>query len=174
MKKLILLISLSTFFLVNCDNWQSSNQANPQTPPTNLNKQKTQAAVDKEKIEQYLEERFLLDKAQVTSSGIRYLIEIDGEGIAPSEKSKVKIKFKTSLLDGTTFEDSKDFQKDGIVEFGISEQFIKGWKEAIMLLKEGGKGTFIIPSGLAYGKRSSNKFPANAVLVYNIELIEVN
>ncbi|MEZ4885034.1 MAG: FKBP-type peptidyl-prolyl cis-trans isomerase [Chitinophagales bacterium] len=174
MKKLIFLLSLSLFLLTNCDNWQNVNKKNVQTPPTNLNEQKTQAAIDKEKIEKYLEDLFLLDKAQTTSSGIHYIIEIEGNGMSPSEESTVKITFQTSLLDGTTFEDSKDFQKDGIVTFGINEQFIKGWKEAIMLLKEGGKGTFIIPSGLAYGKRSSNKFPANAVLIYNIELIEVN
>ncbi len=173
MKKLIVLICLSAFLLTNCDNLQNSNQSNKQTPPTNLNEQKTQAIIDKEKIEEYLDGRFILDKAQQTSSGIYYLIEIEGTGIHPSEESTVDIKFQTSLLDGTTFEDSKDFKEDGIVSFGISEQFITGWKEAILLLKEGGKGTFIIPSGLAYGKRSSNKFPANSVLIYNIELIDV-
>ena len=174
MKKLIILLGLSVFLLTNCDKLRNGNASNKQTPPTNLNEQKTQAVIDKEKIEEYLDGLFLLDKAQTTSSGIYYLIEIEGEGIQPSEESTVKIKFKTSLLDGTTFESSNDFTDDGIVSFGIDEQFIKGWKESILLLKEGGKGTFIIPSGLAYGKRSSNKFPANSVLIYEIELIEVN
>ncbi|MGB1243091.1 MAG: FKBP-type peptidyl-prolyl cis-trans isomerase [Chitinophagales bacterium] len=174
MKKLTVLLGFALFLLTNCDNLQNGNQANKQTPPTNLNEQKTQAVIDQEKIEKYLEDLFLLDKAQTTSSGIHYLIEVEGNGISPSEKSNVKIKFQTSLLNGSIFEDSKDFQENGIVSFGISEQFIKGWKEALMLLKEGGKGTFIIPSRLAYGKRSSNKFPANAVLVYDIELVEVN
>ena len=174
MKKIVFLIFLSTFLLTYCDNMQNGNPSKKQTPPTNLNQQRNQAAVDKDKIEQYLKELFLLDKAQITPSGIHYLIEIEGEGMTPSEESTVKIKFNTGLLNGTTFEDSKDFQEDGIVEFNVSEQFISGWKESIMLLKEGGKGTFIIPSGLAYGKRSSNKFPANSVLIYHIELIEVN
>jgi len=174
MKKLIVFLGFAVFLLTNCDNLQNGSQDNKQTPPTNLNDQKTQAVIDQEKIEQYLENLFLLEKAQTTSSGIYYLIEVEGDGISPSEKSNVRIKFQTSLLDGTVFENSKDFQKDGIVSFGISEQFIKGWKEALTLLKEGGKGTFIIPSRLAYGKRSSNKFPANAVLVYDIELVEVN
>ncbi len=174
MKKFLSIIGISIFLLTNCDNLQTGRQTSNQTPSTNLNQQKNQAAIDQEKIEKYLEDLYLLDKAQKTASGIHYLIEMEGGGLRPSEESTVKIRFQTSLLDGTVFEDSKDFQEDGTVTFSINEQFIKGWKESIMLLEEGGKGTFLIPSGLAYGKRASNKFPANSVLIYKIELIEVN
>jgi FKBP-type peptidyl-prolyl cis-trans isomerase len=50
---------------------------------------------------------------------------------------------------------------------------IPGWQEAIPLLKKGGKGTFIIPSGLAYGSRGAGgAIKPNTVLVFEVELID--
>jgi len=50
---------------------------------------------------------------------------------------------------------------------------IPGWQQAIPLLKKGGKGTFIIPSGLAYGPRGAGgTIKPNSVLIFDVELID--
>ena len=52
-------------------------------------------------------------------------------------------------------------------------QVIKGWQEAVRMLGKGGKGKFIIPSGLAYGEKAVGEMiPANANLVFDMELLD--
>jgi FKBP-type peptidyl-prolyl cis-trans isomerase FkpA/FKBP-type peptidyl-prolyl cis-trans isomerase FklB len=51
---------------------------------------------------------------------------------------------------------------------------IPGWSEGIQLLKEGGKGLFVLPPSLAYGPRAvGGVIPANSTLVFQIELVKV-
>ena len=53
-------------------------------------------------------------------------------------------------------------------------QVIKGWTEAMQLMKEGGKWELYIPSELAYGDRGAGGLiPPGAVLVFTLELLEV-
>ncbi|NJN77920.1 MAG: hypothetical protein HC803_05960 [Saprospiraceae bacterium] len=58
------------------------------------------------------------------------------------------------------------------LEFGLN-QVIRGWQIAIPMLQKGGKGTFYIPSGLAYGSRGAGGvIPPNAVLIFDVELLD--
>ena len=51
---------------------------------------------------------------------------------------------------------------------------IKGWDEAFQLMNTGSKATLYIPSGLAYGSRArSAAIPANAILVFDVELVKI-
>jgi FKBP-type peptidyl-prolyl cis-trans isomerase FkpA len=109
-------------------------------------------------------------KAQKTPSGIFYVIEKAGSGKNPTIDSKVKVHYRGTLLDGSEFDSS--YKRNEPIEFPLSG-VIKGWQEAVPLLKPGGKGTFIIPSELAYGARALPGIPANSVLVFDVELLEV-
>ena len=128
-----------------------------------------QARIDKELILAHIKENNL--NMQATPSGIYYSIEQAGNGDThPSSSNRIKAHYRGSLLDGTVFDSSYD--RDKPLDFKLSG-VIKGWQEAIPLLRKGGKGTFIIPSDLAYGSRGAGGVIApNSVLVFEIELLD--
>lgn len=121
-------------------------------------------------IKNHLAKIGLEGKTQRTDSGIYYTIEKEGKGENPTISSKVKVHYHGTLLDGTVFDSSVDRGKPA--EFPLNG-VVKGWQEAVPLLKPGGKGTFYIPSTLCYGSRSTGKIPANSVLAFEVELFEV-
>lgn len=129
----------------------------------------TQADIDRNKIIKYAKSKQL--KGNFTSSGIFYVIEDAGEGLErPSSDSNVTAHYKGTLLNGKKFDSSYD--RDEPLKFKPSK-VIKGWQEAIRMLGKGGKGKFIIPSGLAYGDREvGSLIPANANLVFDMEVID--
>lgn len=112
-------------------------------------------------------------KSKKKYSGLWYDIQVQGEGDFARENDVVAIRYEGRFLDGEVFASS---DRDGRhFEFPVNQGFaIKGLDEGIMLLKEGGKATFIIPSGLAFGPEGLGEVVGpNTVVVYDIELIEV-
>ena len=130
---------------------------------------KKQAAIDNALILEYLKSNNLT--AEVTESGIYYIIEKPGEGNDyPNNASKITAHYEGKLLDGTVFDSS--IKRGDPLKFDLG-RVIPGWQEAIPLLKKGGKGTFIIPSGLAYGPRGAGgTIKPNSVLIFDVELID--
>ena len=107
---------------------------------------------------------------QKTDSGIFYTITQEGKGGQPQSHSIVKAHYKGTLLNGKQFDSSYD--RGEPLKFRLG-QVIKGWQEAIQMLSVGSKGTFLIPSHLAYGKRQMGEMiPANSILQFEIELVE--
>ncbi len=132
-------------------------------------KMKIQAKKDNALILDYLKSKNL--EAKSTESGIYYILDEPGEGTDhPNSGSKITAHYEGSLLDGTIFDSS--IQRGQPFEFSLG-RVIKGWQEAIPMLKKGGKGTFIIPSGLAYGPRGTGGvIKPNSVLIFYVELID--
>ena len=127
---------------------------------------------DIEIIDKYLEENGI--DAQSTESGLRYVIDVEGTGNYPEPGDSVKVHYTGTLLGGDKFDSSLD--RGEPLPFVIGRrQVIMGWDEGIALLKPGGKGTLYIPSPLAYGARGAGGLiPPNAVLKFDVELIEIN
>ena len=98
--------------------------------------------------EQYLERR-----ASSTSSGLYYVIEVEGTGTQPTAASTVNVDYRGYLTDGTVFD-----QTATGTTFNLGD-VIKGWQEGIPLFKEGGKGKLLIPSALAYGTAAKQNIP---------------
>ncbi|MEO2173568.1 MAG: FKBP-type peptidyl-prolyl cis-trans isomerase [bacterium] len=120
--------------------------------------------------QKYLEDNAKLDGIIQTASGLQYKVMQAGTGKSPSADNTVKVHYEGSLINGTVFDSS--IERGSPVEFGLS-QVIPGWTEGLQLMKEGGKTRFFIPSELAYGAAGSGNIPPNAVLVFEVELIEV-
>lgn len=108
---------------------------------------------------------------KITDSGLQYIVLKEGKGEKPKANSKVRVHYKGTLLDGTEFDSSYKRGKPAV--FGVN-QVIKGWSEALRLMKVGSKYKLFIPSSLAYGERGAGRqIPPNAVLIFEVELLGI-
>jgi FKBP-type peptidyl-prolyl cis-trans isomerase FklB len=83
----------------------------------------------------------------------------------------VTVNYRGSLIDGTEFDSSYDKGKPANYQV---KKVIKGWREALLLMKQGAKWELYIPPQLAYDKRGLRKrIPPNSALIYEVELIAV-
>jgi len=117
-------------------------------------------------------EEFLAQKgwtAERSSSGLHYIIDEPGSGLSyPTPNSLVTVAYTGSFTNGQVFDKTNPGQPANFFLY----QVIKGWQEGIRLFRKGGRGKLIIPSGLAYGTNPPPGIPANAVLVFDVELVD--
>ena len=108
----------------------------------------------------------------VTASGLQYKIVEKGEGKSPTSEDKVIAHYTGKLLDGTVFDSSHD--RGEPATFPVSG-VIKGWQEALPMMKEGGKWQIVVPANLAYGDRGvGNLIGPNETLIFDIELVSIS
>ena len=121
----------------------------------------------------FLAENAKREGVTVTESGLQYEVMVaaaDGQPM-PEASDTVRVHYHGTLIDGTVFDSS--------VERGEPAQFpvtgvIRGWVEALQMMKVGDKWKLFIPAELAYGARSpSPRIPANSALVFEVELLDI-
>ncbi len=105
-----------------------------------------------------------------TASGLQYKVIEEGTGAKPTIDNTVVVHYEGQLINGQIFDSSR--QRGQPAEFGLG-QVIRGWTEGLQLMKEGGKTRLFIPSELGYGPGGTGNIPANAVLIFDVELIEI-
>ena len=132
--------------------------------------QAAKAAAAKAEGEAFLASNKDKPGVQVTESGLQYRVERAGNGDSPSAADVVRVHYKGTLLDGEVFDSSYD--RGEPAEFGLN-QVIPGWSEGVQLMKVGSKYTFWIPAGLAYGEAGGGPIPGNAMLTFEVELLEI-
>ncbi|MFN7728107.1 MAG: FKBP-type peptidyl-prolyl cis-trans isomerase [Bdellovibrio sp.] len=118
----------------------------------------------------FLEKNKSAQGIQTTTSGLQYQIVTEGNGKKPTEKDTVKVHYKGTLVGGQQFDSSYD--RGQPAEFPVNA-VIKGWSEALQLMKAGTKAKLFIPPELAYGPTPRPGIPANSVLVFDVELIDI-
>jgi FKBP-type peptidyl-prolyl cis-trans isomerase FklB len=106
-----------------------------------------------------------------TASGLQYKVIKEGDGKAPAPGDTVTVNYRGMLLNGQEFDSSyKRGEPATLPVNGV----IKGWQEALPMMKEGAKWEIYVPSELAYGQRGAgNSIGPNETLVFDIELINV-
>ena len=108
-----------------------------------------------------------------TASGLQYEVLESGaaSGSSPSASDAVLAHYEGRLIDGEIFDSS--IQRGEPVEFQLN-QVIPGWTEGLQLMKPGDKWRLYIPYELAYGAAGSGPIPPFSVLVFDVELLEIN
>ena len=108
----------------------------------------------------------------VTATGLQYKILEEGKGKSPTSEDKVIAHYTGKLLDGTVFDSSHD--RGEPATFPVSG-VIKGWQEALPMMKVGGKWQIVVPANLAYGDRGvGNVIGPNETLIFDIELVSIS
>ena len=137
--------------------------------------EKRKALVDEQAKEgiNFLVENAKREGITSTESGLQYevITQGNGEGENPLATDVVSVHYHGTLIDGTVFDSSVERKQPA--EFPLNA-VIKGWTEALQLMKVGDKWKLYLPSDIAYGARSpSPKIPANSALIFEVELLEI-
>ena len=113
-----------------------------------------------------------VDYATTTPSGLKYTDVVVGTGASPRSGQKVSVHYTGTLTNGAKFDSSRDRGQPFTFTIGLG-QVIKGWDEGVLTMKVGGRRTLYIPAALAYGARPPAGIPANADLIFDVELLSV-
>lgn len=98
-------------------------------------------------------------------SGMYYQIIVPGSGATPTINSTVSVTYAGKFTNNTAFD-------SGTASFLLS-RVIEGWQIGIPLIKKGGKIKLIIPPYLAYGCSDYMTIPGNSILVFDVDLLDV-
>ena len=114
----------------------------------------------------------LYPEAITTPSGLKYVVVEEGNGDAtPTKGTTVTAHYTGKLLDGQKFDSSYDRKEP--IKFPVGNgRVIKGWDEAFLGMKKGEKRILIIPPELGYGTSGRGPIPPNAVMVFDVELVD--
>jgi len=134
-------------------------------------KQKQLGEKNKTEGAKFLEENKKKPGVKTTASGLQYKVEKEGTGPQPKATEMVTVNYRGTLIDGTEFDSS--YKRGQPATFPVNG-VIKGWTEALQLMKQGSKYQLFIPSNLAYGERAMGPdIGANSTLIFEVELQEV-
>ena len=139
---------------------------------TMAKQQSASIAANQKAGDAFLEENKKKEGVIESPTGLQYKIIKEGTGKKPSAESNVTVHYRGTLVDGTVFDSSYDRGEPATLSLA---QVIKGWQEAVPMMKTSSKWQIYVPSKLAYGDRAASEVigPAST-LVFDIELISIN
>lgn len=143
-----------------------------------------QRAVEKGIIEKYVADNNLV--GEESSDGIFQVVHEEGDGPKAQPGQQVFVNYVLRLIDGklidTNYEEvareagAFDQRRVPYRPYGFvvgNDDVIPGWHKGIPLVRQGGKSTLIIPSELGYGPRGRPGIPQNAILVFDVEVVDI-
>ncbi|MBT0652104.1 FKBP-type peptidyl-prolyl cis-trans isomerase [Geomobilimonas luticola] len=131
---------------------------------------KRQAANTKEEGTKFLAVNKSKEGVTTLPSGLQYAVLKEGDGPRPQASDRVKVNYRGTLVDGTEFDSS--FGPSGPATVRVDD-VIKGWTEALQLMKTGAKWQLFVPAELAYGTRQFGRIPPNSTLIFEVELLAI-
>lgn len=125
-----------------------------------------------EESKAFMEENANLEGVKTTESGLQYKILQEGSGAPPTLEDIVTVHYRGTFIDGTQFDSSYEKGKPQTFKTG---GVIRGWTEALQMMKENAKWQLFVPPELAYGSTGlPGSIPPNKVLVFEIELLSID
>jgi FKBP-type peptidyl-prolyl cis-trans isomerase len=134
---------------------------------------KQQAEKTKPTIEEgtkFLAQNKLKPGIKTTASGLQYEVITEGTGIKPTSVDSFVVNYRGTLLNGTEFDASAN--RGQPLSMGLW-QVIPGWTEGLQLMSVGSKYKFWIPYNLGYGTMGQGQIPGGALLIFDLELLDV-
>ncbi|SRR6266404_307667 len=136
-----------------------------------IDKQKATGVKNGADGEKFLAENKKKEGVKTTASGLQYKVVKEGTGAQPKESDTVIANYRGTLIDGTEFDSS--YKRGQPATFPVSG-VIKGWTEALQMMKVGSKYQLFIPASLAYGERAVGPdIGPNSTLIFEVELVDV-
>ena|SRR5215217_5094702 len=127
-----------------------------------------QAKLDDAQIVKYLSDNNIT--AVKDGSGLYYQIITAGSAEKPTTSNGVYLTYEGKLMsNGTVFE-----TKETPYYFANLGSLIQGWQIGVPKIGRGGRVKIFVPSGLAYKDQATGSIPANAVLIFDITLVNFN
>ncbi len=135
------------------------------------------AGADPQAVEDAAERQELFgDRAAVPgitwrSSGLGIRVLQPGAGAAITLHDRVRLHYTGRLKDGAVFDSSRTTGKpaDFVVQY-----LVPGMAAALVSLRSGAQAELFIPPELGYGNIRRGNIPANAGLVFEVEILAVN
>ena len=131
---------------------------------------KEQAAKNLSEGKTFLAENGKKEGIKTLPSGLEYKVVTEGSGKMPKETDTEIVHYKGTMIDGTEFDSS--YKRNQPATFQV-KGVIKGWTEALQLMKEGSKWQLFIPPDLGYGERGAGPVPPNSALIFEVELLSI-
>jgi FKBP-type peptidyl-prolyl cis-trans isomerase FklB len=136
-----------------------------------LRKLQEQIVRNAEEAEKFLSANSRKAGIRTTESGLQYKILKEGDGNSPTLEDQVRVNYRGTFTDGKEFDSSYARGKPQTVQ---ADGVIKGWTEALQMMKAGSKWQIYVPPHLAYGRGGlGQKIPPNTVLVFELELLSI-
>ena len=134
-------------------------------------KMKVAAEDNKSKGEAFLTANKEKEGIITLESGLQYRVITSGDGAVPQASDTVECHYRGTTIDGKEFDSSYKRGKPASFQVG---GVIKGWTEALQLMKVGSKWELFIPSELAYGDRGAgNAIAPGSTLLFEVELLGI-
>ena len=110
-------------------------------------------------------------RGETTASGLQIRTVEEGTGPFIKEMDGALIEYEGRLTDGTVFDASGERGPQPV----IPAQMIPGFREALLLMQQGGRYHLTIPSKLAYGAEppAGAPIPPNADLEFDVHIAQV-
>ena len=132
---------------------------------------KVAAAANLKKGQAFLEANGKKEGVMTTKSGLQYRVVKKGDGASPLASDEVTVHYEGRLINNKVFDSS--IKRGQPATFPVNG-VIKGWTEALQLMKEGAEYELYIPAELAYGTRGAGQdIGPNEVLIFKVSLIKV-
>lgn len=105
-------------------------------------------------------------------SGLQYRVLHEGDPKAPlpGPQDQITARYRASLADGTEIDRSDEHAQPAVFRLN---SVIKGWREALSAMRPGAKWQLFEPPELGYGANSPPPIPPGSLLVYELEVIQV-
>ena len=126
---------------------------------------------NKEAGEKFLAANAKKDGVKTLESGVQYKVLKEGNGAIPADTSLVKVHYEGRLLNDSIFDSS--YKRGEPISLRCN-QTIKGWTDAMVHMPAGSVWEVYIPQELAYGEREQGIIKPFSMLIFKIELLEVN